>query len=286
MKNIPYLIFGFIMMLSPGCDFEKNNDVEDAVRDVVIDKPNVPAFMGETITDTTGRTILKTIYKNYSDTRKASVVDWINLPKRLKKRASVLFDDTEIIARFEKTVLVGDGRHLAYFKLLPSENFECRVCAPILSGALLKQEDGKWKLGSPTYFDLAGTYGIAPDIKIIPIASDDYAVVAGLADLHMGISWSADNFYSLNNNLENILLVTTETDNSGACDLDNNDDSLMPCYENETSIEWIKKPNGYYDVKTHKTGTTWDYEQDKLITLNEIKTFTFQNGKYMELSPK
>ncbi len=235
----------------------------------------------KTLKDTTAQSIFTFLFDNFNTENNFAIVSEKIIPDTLLSRFNNSDNDT-LIATFEKVIPIEDGRHIAYFKVTPKDGYDCRICAPIMAAGILKNKNGEWKLGKINYFDLAGIYGIAPDVEIIQISPHDYALVAGLGDLHMGYHWSAENYYSVNNNFTEIFSSRTHMDNSGTCDPEGKDADLMTCFENETSIEIIKNPNGYYEIKTHETGTNWDYDKEELIKLDDEKTFVFQDGKYVE----
>ncbi len=280
MKNLGFFFLSFfILFLSCNSVENKKNPIDDK-------KPTqeiIPAIsetknQREILKDTTVQYILKSLFNNFNEKENYSLVEKKMIPDSLLSRFN-LTEDEKIKAVFEKNIEIENGRNLSYFKIIPTENFECRICAPILAIAELNENNGTWTINNPRYFDIAGTYGIAPDIKKVKLGKEIWGLEAGLADLHMGIVWSANNYYTLDD-LKNVILITTQIDNSGACDPEGKDKEIITCYENETTIKFVDINQPFYKIETHTTGTNWDYEQDVLLTLDQKKNYIFQNGKY------
>ena len=77
--------------------------------------------------------------------------------------------------------------------------------------------------------------------------------------------------------------VFTYIDNHGACDLDGvPEDNLEPCFENETSIDYILVEGDYHEIATHRKGTEWDFSNEKMLTFDEKIRYSYQDGEYKE----
>ncbi len=274
MKNIFFISFIFsVLLFACNTSTEKDPIVsENSFSLNLKNKKNIP--------DTTTASIFNALYNSYDAANKYATVPHNMIPDSILNPLSLSKED-ELKSTLEKIIPLENDYYFVYYKILPSIEYECRICAPILAGAYLKKEKNQWSIGQANIIDLAGIYGIAPDMDAIKISDKNYALVAGLADLHMGIIWSANNYYSLDN-FKTLVLINTHLDNSGACDLEDEDSDLPKCYENETEIEIVKKEEGFYDIKAHTKGTNWDYEMDTLITLDESVTYIYQNGKYLK----
>ncbi len=124
---------------------------------------------------------------------------------------------------------------------------------------------------------------MAQGFEIDNIGLNKYALVALNADMHMGESIEFNSYYAIEKKYPNIFSSIVYHDNNGDCNFDGEMEELPPCYENNTEIHFLQGEDPvYFDIKTHTTGTTWDYDNKKIIDLDEYTTYQFQNGKYIE----
>lgn len=279
-----YLIFhSIICLLLISCNSQQNPtpgevvDIKDNSNEEIQSPKSFP-----TIADTTSSLLLDALFGNYNDVADNANVDESNIDISELEERAFEWKDEKLIANLEETLDLADGRSVFIISVKPEEGYECRICAPLLGAGVLKGKGGKWYIGDFHYFDVSGSYGSAPGFKTQKISNNDFALITENGDLHMGYLWSGESLFSINNKFKSILDVNTYNDNSGTCNVDNEKDSpFNPCYENETTIEYVANSNiDYYEIHTHQTGNEWDPEKEELIDIDKKEIFVFSNGKY------
>lgn len=235
--------------------------------------------------DSTTISIMNSIFENYDEETKQSIAKLETIQiEEMTERVFGDYVDNKIIANLVYKTELKDGRVLVVIAAKPEEGYECRICAPALGAAILKNKGKEWYMGSFKYFGMTGSYGYSPAFSTIKISGSDYALVEEHGDLHQGYSWSGKSYYSLNGGFNHLFSTNTYHDNSGTCDPDNKDKNLESCYENKTSITLTPRenPNEYYDILTHQIGTDWDFDNKKIIKLDTKKQFVYKGNTYVE----
>lgn len=114
---------------------------------------------------------------------------------------------------------------------------------------IFKDREKELKLESASPFEFTGTYGSAnTNIKLVSIGNDgSMAWVTTFGDMHQGYSGGGLELHaSVNNAVKSILILVTDSDNSGAC----NDEAS--CEINTTSASAFLVPDkakGFYPIQ-------------------------------------
>ncbi len=285
MNKLTFLLFSMCILFLYQCttgEVEDNTLEEDVKKEKVSPEKKEDIVKSAVLKDSTSMSIFDALYGNFNAKAQHSIVEKHRIPENEmeERMGDMIGEGVNLIAKMEYKTELEDGRVIFIVSIAPEEDYECRICAPLLVGGVLKYKKNNWYMGAVEYFDMAGTYGMAPSFKIQRISAYDFAIVEELGDLHMGELWSGEHLYSINAGFKSVFNVTTFSNNSGACDVDGNDDSLPTCYENQTEITYVPTKEGYYEIQTHQTGTEWDYENEKLVELDVKETYTYQGNTY------
>ncbi|MGK0390545.1 MAG: hypothetical protein ACI94Y_003299 [Maribacter sp.] len=282
-KYFPFSIAIFIIILI-GCSTEQQNSPTNEAN--IGEKTEIPTSRQfSDLKDSTTTSIMNAIFGNYDEGTKKSIAKLETIQvKEMTERVFGDYVDEKIIANLVYKIALEDGRVVVVIAAKPEEGYECRICAPALGAAILKNKGTSWYMGDFKYFGMTGAYGYPPEFSIKKISGTDYALVEGYGGLHQGYSWSGESYYSLNGGFNPIFSSSTYNDNSGTCDPNNKDSDLGLCYENKTNITLSprKNPSDHYDIHTHQTGTDWDFDNKKIIKLDTKKLFVYEENTYIK----
>lgn len=222
------------------------------------------------------------LYGNYNEEQKEA--NWRPTKEELAKISSSANTSSQIFENNEfyiTPVLVapfleaGTEKNLLITAALPPE-YDCHACAPMISAALFKKNANNWELEfEQKYLFELGSYGTAPDAKLVKIGNDKYGVLFETGDTGQGYTYEGLSLVTkLDKGFQKILEVETGGDNSGTCG-----DELGPCWKFSSKYEFIpgKNPN-FFDFKIMTSGTKG--EENNIVPVNENKLYQFDGKEY------
>jgi hypothetical protein len=284
MKKSLFFNIVICIIILTGCAAEQQKTPVDEVNTDTKSKITAPKKISD-LKDSTATSIMNAIFGNYDEATKQSIAKLETIQiEEMTERVFGDYINEKIIANLVYKTELEDGRVVVVIAAKPEEGYECRICAPALAGTILKNKGTEWYMGGFKYFGMTGSYGFAPEFSTKKISSTDHALVEEYAGLNQGYFWSGESYYSLNGGFNPIFSSSTHSDNSGTCDIDNQNNEFGPCYVNKTSITLSPRenPSEHYDILTHQTGTDWDFDKKEIIKTDTKKQFTYSDNKYVE----
>jgi len=161
---------------------------------------------------------------------------------------------------------------------------EAHACGATLKGAVFVKPDNSWQLETAAEkMTEVGSYGQAPEAKLIQVGHDHYGVLFTGSEVHMGYTTDyAMLITSVEGALQPVLLVNTGQTNSGTCD--NSSTELANCYHYQVDLKFVAGDHPqYYDIHATRKGTEAD-PQGHIVPVKETKVFTFMNDQYQPLN--
>jgi hypothetical protein len=221
------------------------------------------------------------LYGNYSEEQKES--NW----KPSKEELAKFYESSDSSSEkdfYVTSVLVspfkeaGTDKYMVVTSASPPDN-DCHACAPVLGVAVFKKDGNKWSLElEQKYVDKIGSYGTAPDGKLVKIGDDSYGILLESSDTGQGYTYQGVALLAnINRTFKNVLFAQTAGDNSGTCG-----DDLGPCWQFSSKYEFIPGKNkNFYDFKVEFTGTKGQEDDPKkVIPANETKIYEFNGTDY------
>jgi|GEM_PF-5353383 len=178
-----------------------------------------------------------------------------------------------------------------------NEDFSCHACFPLLGGAVFVRHGGRWKMEAVNRLigakggDHGG--GTAPEGKLQQIGPDRFGVLFKSLDMwsgnaatfaflvaatgdKVGILFDIESGYVYTND------CSAEMDRQGGCTHEA-DGSSYGNWGHDSTIEFLPGKNpDYYDLSIRYEGKRFDFEADKMETVDRVEIYRFSKaeGKY------
>ncbi|MBC7475549.1 MAG: hypothetical protein H7263_14770, partial [Candidatus Sericytochromatia bacterium] len=117
--------------------------------------------------------------------------------------------------------------------------FSCHVCAPIVGIALLAKHNNKWIIkDNHQYVGKIGTFGNAPNPKLIKVGRDNYGLF--FESFYTGMGMASSQVYIIAKTNKDYKIVLTDfdfsQDNKGSC----GEDIKVECYKYLSKVDYLK----------------------------------------------
>jgi hypothetical protein len=232
--------------------------------------------------DFTEKKVFELLFNNYNETQKES--NWVPTKEDLSKadeesplrEAKEFYVKNLLISPFQES---GVEKQLLVTAAAPPEH-DCHACAPIIGMFVFKKNGDSWELEQEQkYVTELGSYGVAPDAKLVEIGKGNYGALFEYGDTGQGYTSEAVILIArVEKVFKEILNVETAGDNSGACGED-----IGPCWKFSSTYEFTQGKNGnFFDFKISLTGTKAGDETDQIVSADEEKTYVFDGKEYEE----
>lgn len=175
----------------------------------------------------------------------------------------------------------GAQRYFVITETVPAR-YNCHACAPFIGGAIFTQVGDNWQLDAASkLISTLGSFGTAPKGKLIKIGPDRYGIIFHEGGMNQGVSGESVIIFSeVGESVQEVLTVGEYSgDNSGDC----GEGSLFgtPCWKYSSKMDFEAGANAdYFDTKVTTTGTKED-QNGKVRRANEVRKYTFKDGKFV-----
>jgi hypothetical protein len=236
------------------------------------------------------------IYKEYDDKKKCA--KWKLTKDEMEKFG---FSDQDFSQSKERIVYTssvmtksyvetGHERFILVTQTVPAQ-YGCHACSPAMGGATFTRIADGWQLDSETKFTTrTGSNGEIPKGAVIKVGPDKNGVLFKLGDMHQGVG----NEYmvlvaEVDDHIAELLSIGLGEDNGGGGSDAGTDGSQSdcgpfgtdPCYSYTSKIEFVPGDNpDYFDLRIKTAGTELN-KKDRLIKVNQLKTYVFSDSKYV-----
>lgn len=225
------------------------------------------------------RKALALIYPNY-DELEAGDIRWKPDGPEQDKLKEMLSEEVETVdihvTLAEPFQQGGIDRYILITETVPSElDYTCHACAPVIGGAIFSKVGNKWQLDvEHKYITKMGSYGRAPEGKLVKIGSDKHGVLFREFDMHGGVGEVeyAVLISEVERSLKEVISTSTNFLSQRNCV---EVEVLETCYSYNSKLEFVPGSNpSYFDLRVATSGTK-PAKDNRIVHFKEVRIYSY-----------